>query len=411
MRVKIAELMDVENVEVGNQSLSLLHADEPHLRYMGMSMFDSQDDFTDDGMLFEYPQEELHRVVFRDMNFDLTVLLLDSDMNLVDTGMLDSDNEAVEGVCQYIVELPRSDFGPEELGSESRNSPVMEDNSDAPVIIDETEVDVGDEPSVFTGVYAKRVYIDDPTEVPEGADVHEGARGGLYYEETEAAFSQMQMEDDMERMEKYDFTQEQINEAADTISDVSQSAEDIFGSWVENAQEVANVTGASHRTKSIGSAMEKVYKRKPELYDEVSDLNDLHGSMVKVETVDEAEEIFNHLQEQEEFEIIEAKDKMGDGPYRAYHLIAEVEGQTAELQIKQEDLSEIATASHKLAYKPDTAPHEEMDSLDGPADEELQTQLNNCLEQMSGFIIGDVDEVSCAEQSYEVIEEYMMEFA
>lgn len=45
----------------------------------------------------------------------------------------------------------------------------------------------GDSVEQGTKQRKRRVYIQDPSEAPEGAEVHEGSQGGLYYETESAA--------------------------------------------------------------------------------------------------------------------------------------------------------------------------------------------------------------------------------
>lgn len=257
------------------------------------------------------------------------------------------------------------------------------------------------------GRIVKRNYVEDPSEVPPGVTLHEGDRGGLYYDDDSGDFAQMQIDTDMERMEEYEFTDDQIQEGVETLTRIESKANDIFEDWFEFATEAGNPTGATHRTKSVGSALEKVYDRKPEKYDSVEELDDLHGSMIKFDSIEECDEMFNAIQESDEINVVEAEDKYGsDGPYRAQHIIADVDGDTVELQIKQEDLSDIASASHTLSYKPETAPIEQMDTLDEPADEPLQEELDECLAEMSDYIEGINDDIACSDRSFDIIEEF-----
>lgn len=253
----------------------------------------------------------------------------------------------------------------------------------------------------------KRVYVDDPSEVPAGVTLHEGERGGLYYDDDSGDFAQMQIDTDADRMANYDFSNEQIEEGVQVLSRIEGRANDIFAEWFDFAMDAGEPTGATHRTKSVGSALEKVYDRKDDNYDSVSDLDDLHGSKIKFDTIEECTEMFEAIQESDEINVIEAEDKYGsDGPYRAHHIIAEFGGDTVELQIKQEDLSDIASASHALVFKPKTAPTDEMETLDEPADEQMQEEINECLSEMSDYIEGIDDTISCSDESFNVIEEY-----
>lgn len=259
------------------------------------------------------------------------------------------------------------------------------------------------------GELVKRVYIDDPSEVPPGAYVQEGERGGLFYEETTADFLQHQMETDAERMEKYGFDDDQINEAVETLSRIHDKSNEIFGTWMEFANEHANVKKARHRTKSVGSALEKVYQRKPENYDAVSELDDAHGSEIKVDSIEEGTAMFNAIQESDEINVVEADDKYGSGgAYRAQHIIAEFDGDTVELQIKQDKLSDVASASHALTFKPETAPTDDMETLDEPLEKgsELHNEVEMCLENMADYLEGIETEIACPSEAGDIVQEF-----
>lgn len=285
---------------------------------------------------------------------------------------------------------------------------IIEDEKSAPQVV-EGPLE-GNNPPVYDDyVVEKRVYVDDPSEVPEGATVHEGERGGLYYDESEATdFQQFQRNNNIERLKEHNYPEEQVDEAVETAQRVFEKSGDIFETWLDSAQQVGSVTGASHRVKSVGSALEKALDRKEDKYGTAESLNDWHGTQIKMETVDEVNEVFEVFQE--EFDIIEAKDKMDpDSRYRANHLIAEVEGETVELQIKQEEHSKIAQASHALTYKRNTAPVDQMETLDEPVPEgsQLEDDINECLTKNADFIQGlQEDEPECDEEAQAVIREF-----
>ena len=269
----------------------------------------------------------------------------------------------------------------------------------------------GPGPSVYSDfVIEKRVYIDDPSEVPEGATVHEGERGGLWYDDGEAmSFQEFQRDNNVERLSDHNYPQEQVDNAVGNAQRVFEKSGDIFETWLSAAQQTGEVTGASHRVKGVGSALEKAIDRKPENYDgDVSNLDDWHGTEIKFETVDDVERVFEEFQE--DFDIIEAENKLDpDNQYRACHLIAEVEGERVELQLKQNEHSKIATASHSLTFKPETAPVGEMETLDEPVVEgsELYDKINDCLQQNADFIQGLADsDPECEEQAQAVIQEF-----
>lgn len=261
---------------------------------------------------------------------------------------------------------------------------------------------------VRIGIYKERIYIDDVTEIPPGAKLQEGQRGGLYYESGEQSeFAQFQINTDAERMEEYDFDKEDIDGAVETLQDVHDKSEDIFATWMETVENLgADVEFATHRTKSVGSALEKVHERQPEQYDDVEELTDLHGSMIVLDDVQEAKQIAETIEEQAD--TVKVNNYFGetDQPYRAVNIKAEVEGVTAELQVKQKELKEVGDASHSLVMKPNEAPVDEMNTLDTPPSEELQDMIDDCLTEQANFIVGETSDVDCEPQATAVIEEY-----
>lgn len=325
---------------------------------------------------------------------------------------LDDDEDVdVVGPTESVYSSEKARDVVESLLKTRQGVSIIQEEKNMPQVV-EGPLEDDNTPPVYTDfVVEKRVYIEDPSEVPEGATVHEGSRGGLYYDEAEATeFSQGQRERNLERLAENNYPEEQVNDAVDTAQRVYEKSGDIFEAWVTAGQENGELTGASHRVKGVGSACEKAIDRKPENYDsDVKNLQDWHGTQLKFESVDDVERVFDEFQE--EFDIIESEDKMDpDGPYRACHIIANVEGEEVELQIKQEEHSKIATASHMLTYKPETAPVEQMETLDEPIGED--SQLNNnivdCLEQNADLIQGvREEEPECEQEAQAVIAEFM----
>lgn len=371
-------------------------ADTDEARYEGLSSKQSLQ--PQRGMLFDWKELSVNGLMMRDMSFPIDMVFVD-DAGYVQGAVTDvqpEDSRTKSMMCRYAVELPAGSV--EEFGLTDTDTRLYVKTGGAE----------GSSPQIFD-LEKDRVYIDDPSNIPDGASVHEGQRGGLYYETGgQTDMAQFQMETDAERMEKYEFTDEQIENAVNELQRVKEKGGDIFGQWLEAANEVATITGGSHRTKSVGSALEKVHKRDDSAhkYDSVEELTDLHGSKVKVSTVDDAKELYEKLQD--EFDIVETKNHFEKGgPYRAHHLKAEVEGEVVEFQIKQKDMAEIASASHSLALKPEEeAPVEDMETLDEPPDEELQDQLEDCMSQQADFVEGLVDTVDCDEQAAAILDEY-----
>lgn len=356
--------------------------------------------FTQDGQEYWFDEDNA------ETNYDGDDLSITKTLANIESMASDVDvpSDEVDEIMTGPTSLKYSPEKAEEIVTsllETRDTVSLMQKSSSPQVIDRNRVRDG------VSIIRKRTYVEDPSEVPPGVTLHEGDRGGLYYDDDSGDFSQMQMETDAERMENYDFTDEQIQEGVETLSRIDSKADDIFGTWFEFASEAGNPTGATHRTKSVGSALEKVYDRKSDNYDSVDDLDDLHGSMVKFDTIEECNEMFEAIQESDEIEVIEAEDKYGsDGPYRAQHIIADIGGDSVELQIKQEDLSDVASASHTLSYKPETAPVDQMETLDEPADEPLQEEIDECLSEMSDYLEGISEDIACSDQSFAIIEEF-----
>jgi len=95
---------DTVTAKNDSDTFEFYHAKSREQRYQGLS---GQNSLESDGMLFEYPREEKHRLVFRDMHFPLDVLFLDGDGNIVENGQLDEDNSSTESVCLYALEVEK----------------------------------------------------------------------------------------------------------------------------------------------------------------------------------------------------------------------------------------------------------------------------------------------------------------
>ena len=278
-------------------------------------------------------------------------------------------------------------------------------------------------PDVIEAEYViKRVYVDDPSEIPEGVDVSIGPRGGLYFEEEALEFRQMQLEVSQEEVfeqDEYDYSQEQIERAVQKAQEAREIANEAFGTWVGIAEDIgADIATAGHRTKSVGSALEKVHNREEtqDDYDTVEDLTDWHGSMLQMGSTEEVHETFEAIQDQFPDEDIEYVNNHFDDPdsdpYRGYNLKVNMDGTTEELQIFAEDMAPIKTTSHSLLLKPDReAPVDEVDELPDDYDDDhpLATDIQDCLTQEADVLEGelDPDDVDCNPEAQSAIRAYL----
>ena len=94
----------LEDVVIGGQTLTIEVADDDASRYTGLSKYDSLGNI--DGMLFKYPREEPHELVWRDMSFPIDVIHLDKDNRVVKTGSITDPDDSVQAVSKNALELP-----------------------------------------------------------------------------------------------------------------------------------------------------------------------------------------------------------------------------------------------------------------------------------------------------------------
>lgn len=265
----------------------------------------------------------------------------------------------------------------------------------------------------------KYTYVDSPAEVPEGVDLEVGPRGGLRFDGDSREFLQYQYENTLERLDEDEYSQEEIDAAVSHIQRHDDMASQAFETAFEAAQEVgADVKAATHRVKGVGSVLQKVAGNRSDVdedeYDSPRDLTDMHGSQITVDSLDAAEETFQSLLENEDLDIEKSKDhfETKDNPYRAHHVIIDMGDDTySEIQIKEKRMSQIASASHSLTYKTDTAPVDEMETVEDMAElESMQEPLEDCLIKQADLREGLIseEEADCEEQPWSVIREFFV---
>lgn len=336
-----------------------------------------------------------------------------------DTRRVVVDDDQIQVIDEH--NLPDSSLPKEDSGDS------QEESGDSPKVVRHTSVEEsGDglvivERTLGEDLVIKRRYVDDPSEVPEGVKLQEGEKGGLYYDESSVEFLEEQLDLTRESLEETDYTDDEIEDVIETIQRHDRIASEAFSTAMEMAEDVgANVTYATHRVKGVGSALDKVYEddhdeeEEGSKYDSADDLTDVHGSMLVVDDLDEARDTFEQFLSKDDVEVVKQKNHMDDtsGPYRAHHVVFEVEdGTYSEVQIKEERMSQIAAVSHSLCYKPIEAPIDEIDALDEPPEKgtEMNELIEDCLTQQADLRQGLVeeDEVECNEQAFNAIREYL----
>ena len=285
---------------------------------------------------------------------------------------------------------------------------------------------LGDGPLVYEYDWAfKRTYVDDFSEVPEGAELHVGDRGGVYFEEGTMEFRDAMFDstEEVARDDSGDYPEEDIVNAIQNAQEAQEMARETFGMWMDMVQESgAEIHEAGHRVKGLGSALKKVHTREDSAdeYDSVDELRDWHGSQVVVGRGDEVHETFdsvvNQLEERDDVDLDDVNNHFeneASDPYRAYNVKAEVDGQIVEFQIKYDGMDDIASVSHAVLLKPEEYEdlYEQVETLpDDPDDFDkdgpLADAVKDCLIQQADVLEGKMDEedVVCEDRAFETIE-------
>lgn len=191
-----------------------------------------------------------------------------------------------------------------------------------------------------------KVYVKNPGDVPQGAKLQRGGRGGMFYESEEqerftqevSGFRQKVMSEmkfsDAEKSEAEDFVNKHLSIARNEFIRVSQS---IHGN-------------ISYRVKDKYSVMEKARRKNYKISDE----RDVLGMRIGVNNVQDIYDSVERLEQIYGDRIIEKEDYIQSpkGLYRAYHMnIKYADGIYGEIQIRTLLMDRIANASHFLLYK------------------------------------------------------------
>lgn len=249
-------------------------------------------------------------------------------------------------------------------------------------------------------VWKERRYVDDYSEVPEGAKLQEGEQDGLYYE-TEEVEQFNQMMDNMREktFEQYDWDEGQISEMESHIQKFEEIKNEAWDRIMSTGRNIDS-PGGSYRIKGVGSALEKVHERDND-YESPDDLTDIFASTLYAdedtrESVTETTEAIK--EEFGEENILQEKNylpKDRNAPYyRAKHLIVDIgNGQPAEIQVKGKGMEEIGKVGHTAVFK---------DKLD--LDEEEKDSVTDCLTQLVEATMGEGEQPDCNPRAEEIIQ-------
>lgn len=198
---------------------------------------------------------------------------------------------------------------------------------------------------IDSNIQKAKVYVKNPQEVPQGAKLQHGQRGGQYYESTERQHFRTEVSSIAEKIkQQMHFSPQEIQEASNIISKAGQIVTNEFKRIVS-----ATNGNVSYRVKNRWSILEKVRRKGYK----ISDMQDILGMRIEVNNVDE---IYNTVKKLENIygdNIIVKEDYISQpkGVYRAYHMNVKFGDVVGEIQIRTPLMDKIANASHILLYK------------------------------------------------------------
>lgn len=235
----------------------------------------------------------------------------------------------------------------------------------------------------------ERVYVDVPSEVPEGAAVEEGERGGYYYDSSEAEEFEQAMEvAAANMMEEYDWDDAVLEQAQQERQKYQEDADQVFQQLVENTP----AQGGQYRVKRAPSILEKTERKDKS----IDDIDDMFGAMLFPDSTEDVEDTVQMIQD--EFDVAEVDNRMdNDGYYRAVHVDINIDDErTGEVQIKTDQMADIIEVGHKTVYKDET----ELD-----IDDDDRDAVSECLEQQMDALMGEIDSPDCSDRAVEIIQE------
>ena len=205
----------------------------------------------------------------------------------------------------------------------------------------------------------EKVYIESPTDAPEGANVQTGPAEGTFYDSDDVeAFDEAMASISGRVREQYDFTDEQWSEAEALEDEYRERSDELFEDIVEASGMPGDIK-ATHRVKSAPSMLEKAYRRDDASAESVGDLEDVFGAKFVPSDIDEvretADNLASDLSEHLDLASVEVDDRLDpddDTHYRAVHIDFETEdGLAGEIQVKSEEMEQIIDIGHDTVYK------------------------------------------------------------
>ena len=164
------------------------------------------------------------------------------------------------------------------------------------------------------------------------------------------------------------FVSKQIEKSEKIRSEAKKSNQELQN----NLQSIPNVQ-ISGRVKEVESMVGKL-ARKPELYKDVEDLNDISGVRVMADNLGDVFKSINFIKDN--YEIIEEKNNIDvdrDG-YRSYHFIINDGGVKSEIQVRTINQNIWANYVHDTIYK--------------PKNRKLQNYVKNNADLIQSYILG-----------------------
>ena len=151
---------------------------------------------------------------------------------------------------------------------------------------------------------------------------------------------------------------EQMAVVTQLVAQHEKSLEGLMTKLKDASPDNAKVIG---RVKTIDSALGKLV-RKPQNYPSVANLQDMTGSRIMVDTIDQVYAVVKNINKK--FDVVLLEDKIrepaGGMKYRSVHLIVQdSDGLEKEIQVRTKEMDTLFRWAHKI-YKPETPAQEKV---------------------------------------------------
>ena len=225
--------------------------------------------------------------------------------------------------------------------------------------------------NISKGIKKARVYVKNPSEVPQGAKLERGKHGGMFYEtSTQHHFIEEVSNIERNIKSQMKFSDSDEKSAENAISKHASIAKDEF-------IRISNLfgSGVSYRLKNKYAILEKLKRKNYS----ISDMKDILGMRIEVNNVDDIYTAVKKLEDVYGSMIIIKEDKVKNplGLYRAYHLNIKYSNDIySEIQVRTLLMDKIANASHVLLYKNTSQ-----------IDENIKRNINETLETYSNIAV------------------------